>query len=277
MSATKWLTLRHRGPAQSGQTLGQAWQFHQKTMARNINRAAYIRRGSPMMGDPSWLSQFIKHNSKIVKGVVDVVGGALAPITGGASLLGAGIVNSVIGAPNLPAPLRPGATAPLGGGSQLGALAPAMPLTMGNFPVGIASPIPDPTGGSTPEQQNPGGVVAIPSSGGGTMLYHHFFGTSKSRAIPVNQTNGIRPRGYHVNKHGYYLKEIATWIEPGSVYVPGRRRNPLNPRALHRGIARLISAKHAVRKLGLLDVPRRHHVRRRSVPAFRKPRQLRAG
>jgi hypothetical protein len=156
-------------------------------------------------------------------------------------------------------------------------------LHIGNFdPTGPIDPTTgQPTIPDSTLPQNPDGstapVAAIPSSGGGSMLYHHFFGTSHSRAIPVNQTNGIKPRGYHVNKHGYYLKEISTWLPPGTVYVPNRRRNPLNPRALHRSIARLVSAKHAVRKLGLLDVPRRHKPARRSFGRIPHARRLKAG
>jgi hypothetical protein len=106
-------------------------------------------------------------------------------------------------------------------------------------------------------------MTAIPSSGGGSMLFHHFFGKSNSKAIPVSQTNGVRPSGYHVNKHGFYLSSIATWIQPGTVWVKSRRRNPLNPRALHRSIARLVSARHAVKRLGILETVRHKRPRRR--------------
>ena len=280
MSASKFLTLRQLGPYRTNQSFAQLMQVHNNRLAMNVQRTAYVRRGAGMMGDPSWLSQFLKHNKKIIGGVlgdVPVVGGVLSTA-----------FNAIVptNAPKGNVQTRPLASGPTGGGYPTGGLAPQpqFPLTIGNYPGGIASPIPDPTGGGgglPPEQvpSGPGGtppVVAIPSSGGGSMLYHHFFGTSKSRAIPISQ-QPMRPRGYHINRHGYYLHEIATWLEPGTVWVPNRRRNPLNPRALHRSIARLVSAKHAVRKLGLLDVPRRHHSARRRFPVIPRRKQLTAG
>lgn len=133
-------------------------------------------------------------------------------------------------------------------------------------------------GGGSPAVTGTGMTPVTSSSGMGGMLAKHFFGNSHSRAIPISQTNGVRPRGFHPNKHGYFLSSIATWIQPGTVWVPNRRRNPLNPRALHKSMARLISAKHAVKKLGLLDVPRRHHSRQRKYfPVRRAPKLLKAG
>jgi hypothetical protein len=62
--------------------------------------------------------------------------------------------------------------------------------------------------------------------------------------------------GYHLNKHGYYTKG-GHYVAPRSKQVKNRRRNPLNPRALHRSLARLHSAKHAIRALHLIPPPRR--------------------
>ena len=263
MSATKFLTLRHQGPARPNIDLRGYMMLHNKRLRSNQARTIYLRKGGAMMGDPSWLSQFIKHNSKLIGGAlgdIPLVGGVLS-----------GAFNAIVpsNARAGSAVTRPASTGPLGGGFATGGLAPTgnFPLRIGNFdPSGPIDPttgqplppdttIPTDSGGGTPP------VVAIPSSGGGSMLYHHFFGTSKSRAIPVSQ-QPMRPRGYHINRHGYYLSTIATYIHPGDVWVPNRRRNPLNPRALHRSMSRLISAKHAVKKLHLLDVPRRHAPRR---------------
>jgi hypothetical protein len=129
-----------------------------------------------------------------------------------------------------------------------------------------------PTGvyGNDPSQsaQSPMGVMgaAAPS----------YTGTALARSIPVTSVK-VAPRGYHLNKHGYWsrLWSGSNWIGsfhgPGTMYVRNRRRNPLNPRALHRSISRLISAKHAVHKLGILEVPRRHK-RSRRPPPFRRRR-----
>lgn len=287
MSATKFLTLRHHAPYVTQQTFGHMLRVHQKTLTANANRAAMIRMGPTMIGDPSWLSQFIKHNSKIIGGITGAIGTVIGGPIGG--LVG-GAIGSSIGRGANPQ-TRPQSSAPLGTAAGLSSgLAPAgsFPLTLGNYPGtgGFApspSPIPDPYGGAGTDSTNPTDssgnppVVAIPSSGGGSMLYHHFFGTSHSKAIPVNQTNGIRPRGYHVNKHGYYLSSIATWLQPGTVYVPNRRRNPLNPRALHRSIARLVSARHAVKKLGIIETVRHRPVRRRMIGGIPRRKQLGSG
>jgi hypothetical protein len=61
------------------------------------------------------------------------------------------------------------------------------------------------------------------------------------------------PRGYHRNKTGYHTKKYG-YIEAGSICVKNRRRNPLNPRALSRSMARLSSAKKAARFLGQVSI-----------------------
>jgi hypothetical protein len=54
--------------------------------------------------------------------------------------------------------------------------------------------------------------------------------------------------GYHRNKHGYYSQRYG-WVAAGSVCVKNRKRNPLNPRAASRAMARLHSAKKATRAI----------------------------
>lgn len=246
-------------------------------------------RRSMMAGDPSWLSQFVKHNAKIIGGVVGTVGGALGLGPVGAiagAALGRALAGGSGGSTKLATPavaplpnmmFRPTATAGMGKAAGMTAgLAPLPPnmsllgtitnQIVGSFDPGAYGEPGDPTGGQdTPNAPaDPGTVMtAIPSSGGGSMLFHHFFGKSNSKAIPVSQTNGVRPSGYHINKHGFYLSSIATWINPGTVWVKSRRRNPLNPRALHRSIARLVSARHAVKRLGILETVRHKRPRRR--------------
>lgn len=78
---------------------------------------------------------------------------------------------------------------------------------------------------------------AAPQQQGGGM------GGTSTAIAPCDQ------RGFHRNRTGYYTQRYG-WIEKGSVCVKNRRRNPLNPRALSRALARLTSAKKAVRCLG---------------------------
>jgi hypothetical protein len=62
--------------------------------------------------------------------------------------------------------------------------------------------------------------------------------------------------GYHLNKTGYYRKggpcspyPEGGYVEKGTTWVKNRRRNPLNPRAASRAIARLTSARKATRSI----------------------------
>jgi len=71
--------------------------------------------------------------------------------------------------------------------------------------------------------------------------------------IPVGTAQIACAKGYHANKSGYFTKRQG-WIAPGTVCVKNRRRNPLNPRALSRSIARISSAKNAAKFLGRVSV-----------------------
>jgi hypothetical protein len=70
--------------------------------------------------------------------------------------------------------------------------------------------------------------------------------------------DGLPPRGYHLNKTGYFLKS-GQYVPPRSRYVRNRSRNPLNPRALRRSISRVDqfvgrvkSSRKALKKIGSL-------------------------
>lgn len=67
------------------------------------------------------------------------------------------------------------------------------------------------------------------------------FGGTASTSAPCQS-------GYHRNKHGYYSQRYG-WVPAGSVCVKNRKRNPLNPRAASRAMARLTSAKKATRAI----------------------------
>jgi len=75
---------------------------------------------------------------------------------------------------------------------------------------------------------------------------------AKSTAIPVGSVE-VKPSGYHLNKSGYFLRD-GTYIEPRSVYVKNRRRNPANPRAIDRSIGRIESAKRMASRLGRITI-----------------------
>lgn len=67
-------------------------------------------------------------------------------------------------------------------------------------------------------------------------------------------TNGAGCQsGYHRNKTGYFTKKYG-WIPQGSVCVKNRKRNPLNPRALSRSMARLSSAQCAASFLNRVTI-----------------------
>ncbi len=57
------------------------------------------------------------------------------------------------------------------------------------------------------------------------------------------------PSGYRPNKSDYFLKD-GTYVEAGTRCVKNRRRNPMNPRALSRAIARIDGGKRLQNTLG---------------------------
>lgn len=69
------------------------------------------------------------------------------------------------------------------------------------------------------------------------------------RAIPGGATGfEDAPKGYHVNKTGYFLK-TGEYIPPGTRWVRDRKRNPLNPRAWDRAYGRLKSANNFKKRM----------------------------
>lgn len=79
-------------------------------------------------------------------------------------------------------------------------------------------------------------------------------GTKPYVGMDYGATNGHGPpKGYRLNKTGYYTKS-GGWVEPGTKYVKIRRRNPLNPKAADRAISRITSAKKASAKLSRVSI-----------------------
>lgn len=115
---------------------------------------------------------------------------------------------------------------------------------------------------------NLGGPNGITIGGGATAGGGVAGGFASAPALSAG-AGGAVMSGYHLNKHGYYTKG-GHYVAPRSKQVRNRRRNPLNPRALHRSLARLHSAKHAIKALHLLPPPRRSSS---SSPFKRKSRR----
>jgi len=63
----------------------------------------------------------------------------------------------------------------------------------------------------------------------------------------------LPPRGFHLNKTGYFL-QTGEFVEPFSRFVRNRRRNPGNMRAADRAISRIESAKRMAKRLGRITV-----------------------
>jgi len=89
-----------------------------------------------------------------------------------------------------------------------------------------------------------GGIPAISLQTRGQIPTPGVAGTLQ-RAIPGGAT-GMEgcPQGHRPNKSGYFLRD-GSFVAPNTVCVKIRRRNPLNPRALSRSMARIESAKRA--------------------------------
>jgi len=67
----------------------------------------------------------------------------------------------------------------------------------------------------------------------------------------------LPPRGFHLNKTGYFLTsaaEFGQFVEPFSRFVRNRRRNPGNMRAADRAISRIESAKRMAKRLSRITV-----------------------
>lgn len=114
----------------------------------------------------------------------------------------------------------------------------------------VAGVIPPPQMGTV--GQIPPGTQVIPKPG--------VVGTIE-RILPGGESGyvaqGPPPRGYHLNKTGYFLKD-GSYVAKGTRYVRDRRRNPLNPRALDRAMGRLTSAKKAASKIGRITIRKKN-------------------
>lgn len=204
---------------------------------------AVARSGA--MGDPGlfgFLGKAISGVAKVasfIPGPIGMIGGAVSGATGSRStvvsqrpspgtVMTAGSIPSMSGLPGVGSPpLIPSSVFPISIGGSRG--------------INI---------GTAPTLTGPGGQP---------------FGAGGLPYAPVGPTTGALvgtgahtpcARGYHYNRTGYFTKKYG-YIEPGSVCVRNRRRNPLNPRALSRAMARLASAKKATRCLARYSIRER--------------------
>lgn len=75
------------------------------------------------------------------------------------------------------------------------------------------------------------------------------------QALRNGAVNGRLPKGYKWNKTGYFTKgPPVEYHPPGTKMVRIRRRNPLNPRAFDRSLARIESAGRFKTRLARVTV-----------------------
>ncbi len=133
-------------------------------------------------------------------------------ISGAAS----GFTRGFSGRPNIPSPT-----------ATTGALLPPLPA-----PISIAQ--------LSPQVAGPQRVVPTPGLGG--FIQRALPGGETGLQVEAAATNGACTKGFHLNKSDYFLKN-GTFIAKGTMCVKNRRRNPLNPRALTRAVARIDAGK----------------------------------
>jgi len=140
----------------------------------------------------------------------------------------------------------------------------------------------DPSMGFAEPEQQPGGPVMpgtgiqvrFPSAGrfggGGISLGSFREPQQRPPGVTPGQPMGTQlcqlpsgavvPRRTHANKSGYFTYQQGrdtkpvTYVAPGTKCVASRRMNPLNPRALHRAMKRIVSAKRAATFLNRITV-----------------------
>jgi len=103
-------------------------------------------------------------------------------------------------------------------------------------PVSIASQVP--TNGRMNGRRM---VPVLPKPGVIPQFERLFPGGATGLEVAING-NGACPSGSHPNKSDYFLK-TGEFVAKGSRCVKNRRRNPLNPRALTRAVARIDAGK----------------------------------
>lgn len=104
---------------------------------------------------------------------------------------------------------------------------------------GLLPPLPAPISMAT-LQQVP--QVVVPKPGIRGAIERFLPGGETGLIVDPALTGGVGPKGFHLNKSSYFLKD-GTFIAKNSLWVKNRRRNPLNPRALRNAIGRVDAGK----------------------------------
>lgn len=115
-------------------------------------------------------------------------------------------------------------------GGALGLTAPAAPRQLP--PPGAVTPPIAPPAGRT------GGLqVQFPPFTAHPMVRISGQRFQPQAGVPPTPIGGIAPKGHHLNRSSYFLRD-GTFVPEGTRWVPNRTRNPANPRALRRAISR---------------------------------------
>lgn len=175
------------------------------------------------------MSLSIKSARMANRGPANMQGGILGDLFGGA----VGAVKGAVGAV-----FR-------GGNPLTGAIGGAVRGFVGKPAPVALPPMPMPGTGSAMLYPAPGQFIAGPN------------GNGKNRPYAVSPAGTVIacPKGTHANESDYFLKD-GSYVAAGSRCVKNRRRNPMNPRALGRAIARVESGKRWQSKLGEITTKR---------------------
>ncbi len=148
------------------------------------------------------------------------------------------------------------------GGGPVGAVRGAFRGITGPAPIatpGFAGPTPQDVRTAL-RIQAPGGTIAVPGVGeigltGGQIAFQRRAQEGRFD-LPADLAGRPAigcPSGFHPNKTGYFLRS-GTFVAPESRCVRNRKRNPMNPRALSRAIARVESGKRVAKRLSRITI-----------------------
>jgi hypothetical protein len=100
-----------------------------------------------------------------------------------------------------------------------------------------------------------GTQIMVPRPGVVGAVQRFLPGGFSGTEVATVQANGACPNGQRPNKTSYFLKD-GTFIEKGTRCVKRRQRNPTNPRAMSRAIARIDSGKRFQNRMAEISTGR---------------------
>lgn len=113
----------------------------------------------------------------------------------------------------------------------------------------VGAPAPPPMRGMGPTQ------VMVPRPGVVGRIQRFVPGGFSGTMVQDVAMNGACPTGHRPNKTSYFLKD-GTFVEKGTRCVKRRQRNPTNPRAMSRAIARIDSGKRFQNRMAEISTGR---------------------